>query len=306
MKRTSIVAAVLVVALPSAARAQVGGNVSYAETGARPRAEGAERARHTLTQQELPPDKTSTYVDANVLMNVKADEYVAVFAVAQEGADVADCGRKMDARLRSFAADLKEAGVPGIDVFVDFVAQNRVYGYEISGDVAKERLVGFELKKNVSVHYFGRDLLDRLVVAAAKSEIFDLVKVDYIVKDHERAQERLVEEAARIIKKKASRYEKLLGIRLQPPGQVIVERAGVTRPSRMYDSYTAAESEAVTGGFDRARMTVQGARKGRTFFFNALDGDGFDAVIDPVILEPVVQFTLYLKVKYEVEPVKAK
>ena len=29
-----------------------------------------------------------------------------------------------------------------------------------------------------------------------------------------------------------------------------------------------------------------------TFFFNGLDGDGFDSVIDPVILEPAVQFTL--------------
>jgi hypothetical protein len=29
-------------------------------------------------------------------------------------------------------------------------------------------------------------------------------------------------------------------------------------------------------------------------------------VIDPVVIEPVVQFTLYLKIKYEVEPIKAK
>ena len=41
-------------------------------------------------------------------------------------------------------------------------------------------------------------------------------------------------------------------------------------------------------------------RKARTFYFNALDGNGFDKVINPVVLEPVVQFTLYLKVKYEV------
>ena len=29
-------------------------------------------------------------------------------------------------------------------------------------------------------------------------------------------------------------------------------------------------------------------------------------MINPVIIEPVVQFTLYLKVKYEVEQIKAK
>ena len=29
-------------------------------------------------------------------------------------------------------------------------------------------------------------------------------------------------------------------------------------------------------------------------------------MINPVVIEPVVQLTLYLKVKYEVEPVKAR
>ena len=48
-------------------------------------------------------------------------------------------------------------------------------------------------------------------------------------------------------------------------------------------------------------MTVQSLRKSRTFYFNPLTADGFDRVIDPVILEPVVQFTLYLKLKYEID-----
>jgi hypothetical protein len=46
---------------------------------------------------------------------------------------------------------------------------------------------------------------------------------------------------------------------------------------------------------------VQNARKSRTFFFNPLDADGFDMVINPVVIEPLVQFTLYLKVRFEME-----
>lgn len=56
----------------------------------------------------------------------------------------------------------------------------------------------------------------------------------------------------------------------------------------------------------RQRYAVQQARKSRTFYYNGLDADGFDEVINPVITEPTVQFTLYLKVKYEVEPPKAQ
>jgi len=35
-----------------------------------------------------------------------------------------------------------------------------------------------------------------------------------------------------------------------------------------------------------------------------LNADGFDHVTNPIVIEPVVQFTLYLKVKYEIEPNK--
>lgn len=47
-------------------------------------------------------------------------------------------------------------------------------------------------------------------------------------------------------------------------------------------------------------------RLSRTFYYNGLVGDGFDTVVNPVITQPVIQYTLYLKVKYEVEQPKAK
>ncbi len=128
-----------------------------------------------------------------------------------------------------------------------------------------------------------------------------------MVKDVEAVQDRLMEEAARVIKRKVARDEALLGIKLQPPAQVFAERRAAYYPTAMYDSAAASESEEFAGGQpDRQKYAVQSARKGRTFVFNGLDGDGFDRVINPVIVEPVVQFTLHLKVKYEVEPIKAK
>jgi hypothetical protein len=128
------------------------------------------------------------------------------------------------------------------------------------------------------------------------------VKVDYVVKDVEAVQRRLAEEAAHVLKKKVARREALLDIKLRPPAQVFAERSAAYYPTHMYDAYTAFESENVSAPVDRQKHTIQAARKSRTFYFNGLDSDGFDQVINPVILEPVVQFTLYLKVKYEAEP----
>ena len=252
--------------------------------------------------RDVPPPG-STFVEASVLMNVKADEYVAVFGISQEGTTPEEAGRKMDETIKGFGDSAKALGIAGDDLFVDFVAQHRIYGFEVAGDIAREKLVGFDLKKNVAIHYKDRDLLDKLVLAAAKSKIYDLIKVDYVVKDTAKVQARLVEEAARVIKEKSARYEKLLGIKLRPPGQVYAERPSIYYPTPMYDAYTAFEAEGIAS-FHRQNYTIQSARKTRTFYYNGLDADGFDAVINPVVIEPVVQFTLYLKVKYEVEPTK--
>lgn len=286
--------------------AQAGGNAEYGESGGRANAEQSERARRVISKEDHPPTPTATFLEASVLMNVKADEYVAVFAVSADGATVAECSRKSDETLKAFLGDIAALGIAADDVFVDFIAQTKTYGFVIEGDIAKEKLVGFELKKNVSIHYTDRLLLDKLIAAASRSQIFDLVKVDYIVTDLNAIQDKLAEAAARVLDRKKTRYGRHLGVKLVPPLQVYADRSAIYYPTELYDSYTAAESAAVDNSSVRQKVTVQHARKSRTFYFDGLNADGFDEVINPVITEPAVQFTLYLKVKYEVEQPNAK
>jgi uncharacterized protein YggE len=281
--------------------AQVGGNVGYGQVGGRARADQNERAKRHLTREEMPPTDTTMFVDASVLMNVKADEFVATFGVAEEAETVESCQEKMDATIATFTEAIRPLGVGPGALFVDFAAQTKVYGYKVEGTLAREHLTGFELKKTVAVRYRDKALIDRLVVAASRAKVYDLIKVDYVVTDLAPIQERLAEAAAAVVKAKTARHERLLGIKLRAVPQVYAERSSAYFPTEMYDSYTAGESEAVSGGPDRSRTTVQSLRKSRTFYYNPLNADGFDRVIDPVVLEPVVQFTLYLKLKYEIE-----
>jgi uncharacterized protein YggE len=227
----------LAAASPAVCLAQVSGNVVYSQSG---RSSAAARQNERNKRAEGgAPSPTAMFVEASVLMNVRADEHVAVFGVMQECAAVPECNRKMDAAVGEFSGSLRQLGVGAGDVFVDFTAQNKTYGFELAEPVAREKLAGFELKKNVSVRYKDRLLLDRMVTAAAGAGIFDLVKVDYVVNDPSAVQQRLYEEAARIIKMKVARHEALLNIRLRQPAQVLAERPSVYFPTEMYDSYTA-------------------------------------------------------------------
>jgi hypothetical protein len=130
--------------------------------------------------------------------------------------------------------------------------------------------------------------------------------VDYIVKDPSPIQNRLMEEAANIIKRKAATYDRLFGIALSSPPQVYANKPSVYYPSEMYETYTAYESERVDRALFQQKYAIQDLRKSRTFYFNPLNANGFDAVINPVVVEPVVQFTLYLKLRFDLDLKKGK
>ncbi len=305
MKRMAILSAFLLIAA-NHCWAQASGNISYSSSGGSARAKANERSKRALVPAEAPPSATTMFIEANVLMNVKADEYVVVFGIAHEGATLVECSQKMDTTITDFSAELRKLSISSADVFVDFAAQNKIYGFQLVDYVAKEKLVGFELKKNVAIHYRDPRLLDPIVLAASRVKVFDLIKVDYLVKDLSQVQNRLVEEAAEVIKQKATRYEKLFGVKLTSPPQIYAEKPSLYFPTEMYDSYQAYEAEEMNEYSDRQRYTIQRARKSQTTFFNGLTADGFDRVINPVMIEPVVQCTLYLKVKYEMETGKPK
>src|SRR6185295_16756806 len=221
--RWSLVLACLVMA-PGLCWSQVSGNIGFSQSGVKAKAEQRERGQRVLTPQELPPTNTSMFVEADVLMNVKADEYVAVFGVAQNGETVAECTEKIDAVVKEFTESLRMLRIGKEDIFVDFIAQPKIFTFELAGDIAREKLAGFEVKKNLSIRYSDPAMLDKLVVAAARSRIYDLIKVDYVVNDISAVQEKLMKEAAATVKTKISRYESLLGITVHTPAQVYAER----------------------------------------------------------------------------------
>ena len=253
MRLATMTLLILITLAARAGVAQVGGNVGYGQAGGRARAEQNERAKRQLTREEMPPTDTSMFVDANVLMNVKADEFVATFGVAVEAETVEACQEKMNATIAAFTEALKPLGIGPEVLFVDFTAQTKVYDYKIEGSLAREHLAGFELKKTVAVRFRDKALIDRLVVAASRAKVYDLVKVDYVVTDLAPIQERLAEAAAAVDQGQGRPPRAACSASSTTPRpQVYAERSSAYFPTEMYDPYTAGESEAVSGGPDRA------------------------------------------------------
>lgn len=90
-------------------------------------------------------------IEANVLSNVIADSYVAVFGLAEESAMLSDCNEKINKRADAFIAELGKLGIARQDIYVDMTTQTKILDYKLSGSLAEQYLKGFELKKNVII-----------------------------------------------------------------------------------------------------------------------------------------------------------
>jgi uncharacterized protein YggE len=248
----------------------------------------------TTENKDLVPVQS---IEAYVLLNAPADEFIAVFGVAQEGTEPLQSNTKVNALIDNFIGAAGKLGVKREDIYVDFITQNRVYSFvpETSGRI-REKLTGFETKKTIAVRYKDPALLEKLLAAAAQASIFDLITVNYVIKDLNAIRTRLLDQASQIIRQKEDNYNRLLNLKLKRTA-VSVERYETHYPGELYRTYTAYESGAVDDN-ESSSVRVIHERKSSSSFLDPIDGSLFDAVINPLGVAPMVQCTLYLKVRY--------
>ncbi|MCD9185356.1 MAG: SIMPL domain-containing protein [Pyrinomonadaceae bacterium] len=269
-----------------AAFAQERSNAStYGNTQSRPT-----YATGDLSSMETTKDVTEIYfLEATVLMNVKADEYVASFGVQGEAATALQSEQMVDSKMDALKAKLAAVGIT--ETFVDFINQAPFYEYDASGKTATEKLKGYKTAKNILIRYKDRNALRKITNSANEVGIYDLIKIDFVINDFSGIKSRMMTEAAKIIKSKEQTYS-TLGINLKPVGAVY-EKFQTFAPDELYQDYTAYES-GNTQGYKR----VIQKSKASTSYYSGFDGKDFDLTINPSSLEPNTQAVMYLKVKY--------
>lgn len=238
-------------------------------------------------------------IEARVLTNVKPDAFVVVFGVSDEAANAAVSNEKVNAKIGNLMQRVKSLGIESSDVFVDFITQNRVYDYTVSGTQATENLSGFETKKTVAIRYQNRELFERIVSSAVDSKIFDLIKVDYIVSDFNSVRAGLFDAAVKVLKSKEQKYASALGVSPNAVG-LSIEQYNVSYPAEAYQRYQAYETGEASVHNPQGVSTRLVQRKSSTFFYEPFEASGFDSVLAPLGLEPMVQFSIYLRMQYQV------
>lgn len=297
MKRVFLILIIVGISTLSVLGQEAGNRGVYGRTGERKNPSNG--VVYGAENKDLVPVQ---FIEAYVLLNAAPDEFIAVFGAAQEAPTAVESNQKVNAQIEQFLTAAGKLGVNRSNIYVDMITQNRVYNFApaSSDGTIREKLSGFETKKTIAIRYKDRPLLEKLLDAAAQASIFDLIKVDYVINDLSKIRSRLLEEASAVIKQKEDNYGRSLGLKFRR-NAIFQETYETYYPVELYQTYTAAESGSVEPNYE-SRTRVVRERKSSTSYLEPLDRSAFDVVINPAGLEPVVQCTLYLKVRYSLMP----
>jgi hypothetical protein len=254
---------------------------------------------------QLTNSSFSSVLEANIMINVKATAYVAIFSISQHGNSIEDVERMIQARIELFKQKIANEG-GAWKIFVDPVALVPTYEIEVTekkfSKTLNEQPSGFEIKKNIHITFGDHDHINRLITLAAQAEVYDLVKVDYAVDNMDNIIEQLRQEALVILDRKKKSMETAgMHVRFSNFG----ERYGSVYPLERYASYYAyktgvAPSFATRYKKGTPQQTIQYnyAEKNKTIYYEKVSDKQFDKVINPVVGEPQVQVYLSMKASY--------
>lgn len=277
--------------------AQHAGNIRYNNPALKP---------PPTSQWEQPPLSNSTInpdfyrFEVKALYNAEADAYALVYNLNQLGKDAKEADSLLQSRIQPFLADCKQLGIPTEDFFVDMVTQVPIFDLTLekrkfNKKTYREVPLGIEVQKNLHIRFSDGLLLDKINTAAAKYDIFDLVKVDYFIKKPQEIYHELRKQAIAYHHENLEQY-KDLGIDLDTFQVSFSDQTGVYYPLRRYQDYTAVGAASLEKV--RAQDQVNTIRKPQTMFYQKLSDEVFQVVMEPVVYKPLVQYTYHLVVQY--------
>lgn len=284
--------ALLATCVSSVCLAQVSGNINYQN-----------QIQYSENNIELGlPASSNLLVTVKGLANIKADNYVAIFNVSQAGKTTEEVNNLLESRMNQAISALKSK--PGVETFVDMISFVPVYEFEAEKKIFNKKSYnevpkGFELKKNIHIKYSDPNLLNEIITILSSAEIFDLVRVDYYSSKIEAAKEELVNKSRILVQEKMKNYRQILGSKIDSSEKKLVDGFRIVYPVEMYKSYQAYSNSELN--LKKAANTTF-AEKSTTLYYQPIIDKEFDFVINPVVLEPVIQILYEIKTELIREP----
>ena len=281
---------------------QIGGNQLYGN-----HSNNYSNSNVQINQSNLPKLSMTEHelvLDLNILNHVQADFYMVTLGVNEENLSVEKCNSQINIRINQFLDSLSKIGIKKSDVYVDFISQTKIYDYvsESEGENINVQQVdvGFEIKKNIVFKLSKIELFDKIIELASQQNIHNIINVEYYAEDQNKVYDQMLEEA---LKLKTQRL-KFLNLKdsdwnLEP---IYTISFYSIQPGHQYKKFQAYESGTVSYSnyYNNNSVIVRKEeRKSNTFYFDGLDSNNFDKIMNAS--SPVIglQYIMNVKVTYK-------
>ena len=193
------------------------------------------------------PNKNQNTLKIKGLANVKADNYVALFALTQVGKTMKQTDSLFNKRLDAVRSKIKN--LDSTELFIDMVSFVPLYDLVLekklfSKDSYNEIPDGFEMKKNLHIHYKNHSQLSQIISICAEAEIYNLIKVDYISTKLDDIKLKMLEEARKKLKIRLAHYESALESNLEQFDKRLTDGFKVEYPAERYQKCIAYNNNA--------------------------------------------------------------
>ncbi|REG88927.1 uncharacterized protein DUF541 [Winogradskyella sediminis] len=256
--------------------------------------------------QTLHPSNVLT-VDVKALQNVSATTYTAIFNVSQIGPTAESTNQLMKARIDQIKDQLNLNGISQNDIAIDVISFIPIYEVEVTKKLFSKTYTevpkGFELQQNIHIQFTKTNQFEAILSACAQSEVYNLVKVDYYIDNIQEVYKNLQNQLLKLIEDKKA-YYKALGFDMSTYNLAIADDKYCYFPKDFYQSYQAYNSTSIEAlNKNKAITTV---KKQTSYYYQPLTYEHFDVVINPSILEPVVQIGMNIKLVFTPKPKEQK
>ncbi len=234
-------------------------------------------------------EKHKNSISISGMANVKADSYVAVFSMTQVGKTMKQTDSLMAKRLETVQSSIK--ALDSLELYIDMVSFVPLYDIVLekklfSQDSYNEIPDGFEMKKNLHIHFKDQIQLSEIISICAEAEIYNLIKVDYFSKQLDDIKLQLLEEAQKKLAKRMEHYQSIFGSDLDRFEKRINDGYKVVYPIERYLKCTAYNNNAFKL---KSSARYNKSNKNQASYYQAVVNKEFDFVINPVVVEPVIQ-----------------
>lgn len=254
----------------------------------------------------LQPSNVLT-IDVKALQNVRATTYTAIFNVSQIGPSAEMTNQLMKERLDSIKYRLNRKGISENDIAIDVISFVPVYEIEVTKKLFSKKYnevpKGFELQQNIHIQFTKTNQFESILEACAKSEVYNLVKVDYYIDDIQSVYKNLQEQLLKLIDDKKA-YYKILGFDMSQYNVAIADDKYCYFPKDFYQSYQAFNSVSFEALDKNKGVTT--VKKQTSYYYQPLTYESYDVVVNPSILEPVVQIGMNIKLIFTPKPKEKK